>query len=389
MNVIYIGNGVPERLCDELGYSIAGNKFSLNMAKAIDKEVNGKLDFITLANCESEFLQRGNKCEIWTDKQLNYIKKGHVYFFSDIAYSLKIVKKLFNLIKKNREKTIIILENSPTAVAMSCLLLKMIKSVPCYSITIDTPFTATFQRRGVIGKINYEWFKLGHRMLGYFDGIITFTKDVLKELEINIPCMEFAIGCTKEQIPQEDFVPCIDESVTKQIIYAGTLIYYNGIKELLEAFTELGEQYQLNVYGYGPMEKDVREAAKLNSNIHFYGRFDSQNTREVLQNCDLLINPRILDKNIENFTFPSKVIDYILAGKPVLTSEFKTLPRKYYDFIYTIDEMTSHGIAEAIKNVFEDDETIRLKKVMLGINYIAKNQTYEKIAKSISDFVEK
>lgn len=49
MKYVYICGAVPAIINDMQGDSVAGNKFSLNMAKAIDEAVNGALAFYSTA----------------------------------------------------------------------------------------------------------------------------------------------------------------------------------------------------------------------------------------------------------------------------------------------------------------------------------------------------
>ena len=72
----------------------------------------------------------------------------------------------------------------------------------------------------------------------------------------------------------------------------------------------------------------------------------------------------------------------------MLTSRFKTLPEAYYDFVYTIDEMSGEGIANAIKRAFADDAETRLRKSTAGLEYIKNHQTYDRIAENLINFME-
>ena len=128
--------------------------------------------------------------------------------------------------------------------------------------------------------------------------------------------------------------------------------------------------------------------AEKHENIVFHGRFSPEDTTDILSSYDLLLNPRIIDPSIENFTFPSKLVDYLLTGKSVLTSKFKTLPDAYYNFVYTIDEMSAEGIAKAVEGVFSEDSETRRKKSEMGLKYLKNHQTYDKIAKEIIDFIK-
>ena len=378
---------MPEKVCDFLGASVAGNKFSLNMAKAIDEETKGALDFFSFAQFDNGLLDRLCQGEIWDGKKIYHVSKGKKFLLSDIIQAKKMYKAIKAYVKQYKnEQIVILLENTPTWIAEVCVRLSRSRRISCYSIMIDTPFTNNFSAKGLIGAINYRVFKRGFKLLKKFTGLITFTKDALGSLNLDIPCLEFAIGCNKSNLPRLDFVPELQENARRKVAYTGTFIYYNGIKELLEAFVLLGEKFELHMYGYGPLESLVKAYAEKESNIFFHGRFSPHETQNILREYDLLVNPRILDPKIENFTFPSKIIDYIIAGKNIVSSRFKTLPKEYNDFLYLIEEVNSKQLSKAIEAVFMDSREIRAEKICKGIAYLRNHQTYDVIADKILKF---
>ena len=380
---IYICNAVSEEMCNYQRSGVAGNKFSLNMAKAFDACCGGDLIFVSVAGVKQEVYDKFGG-EIWEGKKLHLARRGRRFVLGDFKQQKKILAILKRVCSEYpNEKITVIIENSSFSVATACAIAKKKWGISCYSITIDTPFTQAFKTTGFHGRINKWMFMQGRRALKSFDGLVSFTPDVMKELNINIPFCQLAIGYDAEKEPQ-----CVmDITSEKSSVFAGTLIYYNGIRELLGAFALLGEDYKLHIYGYGPMVDEVKAETQKHSNIVFHGRFDPSQTDEILSRYQLLINSRLIDPSIENFTFPSKMIDYILTGKSVLSSNFKTLPEEYKDFVYILEGVQEQAIADAVRRIFDEDIESRKQRGQLGIRYIKENQTYEKIAKKIFDFV--
>ena len=388
MKYVYICGAVPEKVNDAQGGSVAGNKFSLNMAKALDKALGGGLEFFTTAQLSEDQVALAEG-EIWAGKSLNILKSGKRFLINELVQQRSLAKALRYLRKINKnEKITVIIENSPFVTAPVCAKLKKSLDLSIFSITIDTPFTKAFSSKGVRGRINKWKFSEGFRALKNFDGLISFTEDVKKELQVEVPFCQLAIGCEKSKIIDSADIPATNSEAPFKVVYAGTLIYYNGIKEMLDAFARLPKHYELHIYGYGPLAEDVEKMAEENENIVFHGRFAPEDTMRILNEYDLLLNPRIIDPSIENFTFPSKLIDYLLTGKSVLTSRFKTLPEAYYDFVYTIDKMSAEGIANAVEGVFSDSVELRRKKSETAINYLKNYQTYDKIAEGLIGFME-
>lgn len=384
MKYIYVCSAVPERINDLSGASVAGNKFSLNMGKALDKILNGELFFLTTGRMDEEKLSICSG-EIWPGKKIDLLERGKRFVIQDLVLRNNVKKRLKEIRKAYpNEDIVVIIENAPFAVATACKQLKNKLNFSCYSCVIDTPFVA-FSKKGIKGKINAYLFSSGIRALKSFDGIISFTEDIMNELKVETRFIPFAIGCNDEDLPDDNFKPNI--SSEKTAVYAGTLIYYNGISQLLGAYKLLDPEYTLHIYGYGPLEEVVKQAAAETENIIFHGRFDPKKTKEILGNYELLINPRLIDKDIENFTFPSKLIDYILTGKSVLTSDFKTMPEQYKEFLYVLGNMEEQTIADGVRRVFDEEIHLRDEHALKGIQYIKKHQTYEKIANRILESV--
>lgn len=384
MHYIYISGAIPEELNDKLCWSVAGNKFSINMARAIDARTGGNLSFISTAPIPSDI--DVSSLEIWQGKPLLIAKRGTRFLFSELKLRRSIKKLLRHISTEHKgEEIAVIIENSPFAAATASDALKKRLGLRLYSITIDTPFTRDFSSRSIAGKINKALFDLGNRALKKFDGIISFTEDVKEDLQIDIPFCPFLIGMDEKDIPDK----LLPINAGHNAVYAGTLICYNGIRELVGAYSMLGEDYKLDIYGYGPLEDFVKESAEKYPNISFKGRFSPRDTKEILSQYDLLINPRIIDSSIENYTFPSKLIDYIISGKSVISSAFKTLPEEYKEFIYIFEDMTPEKMASDIRLLYSDTLEARQKKVDAAIEYLKKHQTYKKQAEKILEFIKK
>ena len=383
MHYIYVSGAIPEELNDSLGYSVAGNKFSINMARAIDDESKGNLTFVSTASLPPNV--DATSLEIWQGKPMLFAKRGKGFLVNELILRRNIKKLLLDIIRKHPGEAIsLIVENSPFASSTAAVSLKKRFGLKLYSITIDTPFTKAFSSKGLAGRINKMLFACGINSLKKFDGIVSFTEDVKNDLQIDIPFCPFLIGCEENDVSES--APSVTDG--RSAAYAGTLIYYNGICELVEAYALLGDEYKLDIYGYGPLEDFVKEASKKYSNISFKGRFSPAETKKVLSSYDLLINPRIIDPTIENYTFPSKLIDYILTGKSVLTSKFKTLPEEYEKFVYYIDSFEPCDFADSIKRVYEDSVDERNGRAKAGIDYLGQNQTYKAQIKNIIEFIK-
>ena len=121
--------------------------------------------------------------------------------------------------------------------------------------------------------------------------------------------------------------------------------------------------------------------------IIFHGRLENNILFERIKDMDLLINPRLIDSKIKYFTFPSKIVEYILSGRPVLTTRFATLPGEYKKFVYFIDELTPMGIKTSIENVFNCSEEKIFNNCQRGLEFVRNHQDYRSIVKKMYQFI--
>ena len=65
----------------------------------------------------------------------------------------------------------------------------------------------------------------------------------------------------------------------------------------------------------------------------------------------LLVNPRPTAPEYTKYSFPSKNMEYMASGTPLLTTHLASLPDEYIPYVYLIEDESVEGIAETIKTV--------------------------------------
>jgi len=86
-----------------------------------------------------------------------------------------------------------------------------------------------------------------------------------------------------------------EKKFEKQIIFAGRLSKEKGILNLLEVAKKLPSDIHLVILGSGPEEEKVREAAKNQPNLYFFGYQPPENTIPLIRGSDALIQPSIVE----------------------------------------------------------------------------------------------
>jgi len=389
MKVLYVGNILPPEVSRALRTSIAGNKFELSFVKVLDDELDGNVDIISVSHSGHSEIKQNNIGEVYAGKHFLHIVPIRKPILGDVVRDIIFLflelRWFFRNIK--HDKAILII-NSPFGICALSLLAKLF-SAKIVSFTIDTPFTPSNTFKGFFGWYAKTLFSLGHRILRHFSGIIVLNKAAVARLQLKIPYLVTRIGHDDQAygLDGHERIHAFGAHTPYNIVYAGTLIDYNGVVTLVKAFELLDrEKYVLHIYGSGPLERVIMEYSNGNSNIVFHGLVDNGEMLEAFSRADLLINSRVTSASVCDFTFPSKMTEYLLSGRPVLTTDFSSLPEEYKRFVYLIADETPSGFCRAIEEVFSEEESRCIERCNDGVKYIRQYQSWKKISKDVYEF---
>ncbi|MCB1128773.1 MAG: glycosyltransferase, partial [Verrucomicrobiae bacterium] len=102
--------------------------------------------------------------------------------------------------------------------------------------------------------------------------------------------------------------------------YFGALAEHAGILPLIEAFLASGVPGHLHICGHGQLGPIITTIAARSENLHFHGLLATPDDCVAwARKFDVLVNPRPATWGNEN-NFPSKVFQYALAGRAILTT---------------------------------------------------------------------
>lgn len=105
------------------------------------------------------------------------------------------------------------------------------------------------------------------------------------------------------------------------ICYAGLIGAANKVDVILDAMTKVKDKnIHLYLIGEGPLKNAYKEKYKEYSNIFFLDAIPKKEMIQFLQNFDLFVMA-VRDMPIYDYGIsPNKMIDYLIAGKPILNA---------------------------------------------------------------------
>lgn len=156
------------------------------------------------------------------------------------------------------------------------------------------------------------------------------------------------IAKTHKATPQDRLRP--------RVLYAGGLSAAYGVDRLIEAAALLPD---IDFVFYGKGEQLSKIVSDDFPNITYGGFLRADElVREVLAS-DLLINPRPSDTEIAIGSFPSKLLEYLATGIPVLTTRIRSIPVDLAEQFQYIDDESVVGMSIAIRETLAKRETLR------------------------------
>ncbi len=153
-----------------------------------------------------------------------------------------------------------------------------------------------------------------------------------------------------------------NEEVEKSdyIMYAGGLYTEYGLKYFIDGFNDAKlSGIKLKIFGSGPLEEELKKTN--NPNIIYGGVVTNDEILKYEKEALLLVNPRFSNEEYTKYSFPSKNIEYMSSGTPVLTTKLKGIPEEYFKYTYQIEEENKNGIKNKLIEIFSKS-TNKLKK---------------------------
>ena len=139
----------------------------------------------------------------------------------------------------------------------------------------------------------------------------------------------------------------IIQKETKTICYTGTLTKKYGVMDLVKAFQMIDDnEYKLIICGSGEAELDIRKIALENSRIEYKGIVTREEAMRIQMSSTILVNPRKNDEAYTKYSFPSKTVEYMLSGRPIVCYKLDGIPNEYDDYL---NYVTDNSI-ESLKN---------------------------------------
>ncbi len=185
-------------------------------------------------------------------------------------------------------------------------------------------------------------------------------------------------------------IPDLDrKAAPRRVLYAGGVYEQYGLKYLVEGFRNADiPNAQLDIYGPGDYVEELQKISAEDPRIFYGGMLMNSEIVEKEQQAALLVNPRPTHEEYVKYSFPSKTMEYMASGTPVLTTRLPGMPAEYEPHVYFIEEENAAGVEKALKEVLRLDDGVLFEKGSAARKFVLEERNNVVQAKKILDMLE-
>lgn len=376
------------------GLQYAANKFQQNIIGGLRSE---GVDFEVLSAPFIAPFPQGYK-KLWfspfkrcEDFSMHYVSFCNLWGYRNLSRKRALTKAIDVFIEADREQKIILVYSLHTPLLQAALYAK--KKDVRIKVCVVVPDLPQYMNLSARKWFAYKLFKRidiwqQERLLKDVDGFVVLTKEMATALGVGQKPYIVVEGITDLGLKSVEN-NLEDKHEKKVCLYAGGLQKAYGISLLCEAFIKADiPDSELHIYGRGDYEDELRAICQMTNKIKYLGvKPNSAIVKEEIK-ASLLINPRPIDSEFTKYSFPSKNMEYMASGTPVLTTKLPGMPKEYNEYVYLIDEVTVDGIARALGKTLSLPKEVLHQKGISARAFVLKEKSYLQQTRRILDFVK-
>lgn len=272
---------------------------------------------------------------------------GNIKYVSTKIYNLlkiRSITNLFSLIRELLKETrknadsIIICDAFSVSCSLAVTVVAKLRKIKRIAVVTDLPqFLETDQKLG----------RLVFRLMQNYDRYVLLTQQMSQLVNIHSkPEIIIEGSCDMDMAGSENHME--KKKVPKSLVFTGSLTANVGIEEMLQAFIECDtKDFELRIFGSGELAETIANLSKVHTNIKYYGQVDNARAVQEQISATLLLNPRFSDGEYTKYSFPSKIIEYMASGTPVLTTALPGIPNEYFEYMYVFEHENLSGYKKA------------------------------------------
>lgn len=365
MNILYISSACSEQTLKETSKKYMGGiplktpqqTFDLSIAMGLSRNAN-----VSLLSLPPVPSYPKSKCLFFKKKveklddglNINYIPLINLPLIKSFCILFFILLNIMIWDKKCKSSTkkFILLHWPYYPSMLAAYFAKQITQNKVILIIPDLPaYAATYnESSSFMSKFKVLVIKLMPNLVNKFDGYVLLTKYMRKKLQLLDKPYIIMEGLVRYESIKENF---LDEKYSiKVLMYAGAVYKKFGLEKLVKAFKRYAnEECELWIYGSGDFVEELKNYERIDKRIKYKGLKFRDEILEIERKATLLINPRPSDEEFTKYSFPSKTLEYMSSGTPLLTTKLPGIPEEYFEHVFLFKDETIEGMVHTFEEV--------------------------------------
>jgi len=293
-----------------------------------------------------------------------------------IFWALLATFSLLNL-TKNRKYDFILFYNFLPFTVFPAIVARILFGIPIVIIYNDSYIgTESIQRRS-LAKILTQTFNR------FIDGGFCVNKPLEKLLKTKNTII--IRGYPSIGMPYE-LPSCVHKSDKIVVMFSGMFDRIRGIDLFLEIIPEINKEMdgvEFWITGYGPDYDRIDKilSSITETNVKFFGTLPYKEFTKRIVSADILMNLQNPNSPESTYNFPSKLLDFMSAGKIIISTDMSDL-REYFSEILIIDGCDSNDITVTLINTIKDLNIFQ-KYGHNGRNWVLENCNHKRRSEQI------
>lgn len=271
------------------------------------------------------------------------------------------VGTFFRVLHYGKKDSAVVVDCLNRVAALSGLLAAKVRRIPCVGIVTDLP--------DMLSGSSFSK-KMANFVIRHCSHYVLLTEAMNDYL--NQAGKPYVILEGQSDIAMQALAPSLEEKLSPRVcLYAGGVRKKYGLQILAEGFLKADlPDAVLHIYGQGDYVEELKALSQKDSRVQYCGMLLSSQVVEKERTATLLINPRPTSEEYVKYSFPSKTMEYMASGTPVLTTRLPGMPKEYHPHVYFIEDETADGVAEALKRVLGSSQKDLLEKGELARAFV-------------------
>jgi glycosyltransferase involved in cell wall biosynthesis len=236
-------------------------------------------------------------------------------------------------------------------------------------------------------------YRLQTRTLPLLDGLIVLTRRMVTDFAPRTPWLLMEGGVPEDAVAGPVAGPAKADAdapgAPVVFMYSGTLTELKGVPLLLAGFERArGEHLRLWIAGGGPLQGEVEAAAARDPRIRFMGTLPHAEVMRAYAGVDVLVNPHSTRHVTARYLFPSKLLEYMAMGRPVITTcSTPEVREEYGDVAYVMEDEDPAELAALFERVGAMTPAERRERGALCRARVAERKTWPRQGRRMLDFI--